>query len=115
MRAPEASGRPGPGSGRSTPGLTARVARVATLDHELDLWWSADADRYVFKDVEIFAQRLVEGRYPGMGPAIRAEGDRIAALLDADERWWDKSWAAWQPDPAWPVPRLPAGWASVPC
>ena len=56
---------------------------VDTLDHELDLWWAADADRYVWKDVEMFAQRLVEGRYPGMGDAIQAEGDRIAALLDA--------------------------------
>ncbi|MFI7081746.1 DUF402 domain-containing protein [Micromonospora sp. NPDC049903] len=88
---------------------------VDTLDHELDLWWAADTDRYVFKDVEIFAQRLVEGRYPGMGEAIRAEGDRIAALLDAGERWWDESWATWRPDPAWSTPRLPTGWAAVPC
>ncbi|GGM41089.1 hypothetical protein GCM10011608_27320 [Micromonospora sonchi] len=87
---------------------------VDTLDHELDLWWVADADRYVFKDVEIFAQRLVEGRYPGMGEAIRAEGDRIAALLDAGERWWDECWAAWQPEPTWIVPRLPANWAAIP-
>lgn len=87
---------------------------VDTLDHELDLWWAADADRYVFKDVEMFAQRLVEGRYPGQGEAIRAEGDRIAALLDAGERWWDESWSTWQPDPAWPVPHLPTNWAAIP-
>ncbi|TDC85302.1 DUF402 domain-containing protein [Micromonospora sp. KC606] len=87
---------------------------VDTLDHELDLWWPAGADRYVWKDVEMFAQRLAEGRYPGMADAIRAEGDRIAALLDAGERWWDENWAFWKPDPAWPVPRLPAGWDTVP-
>ncbi|MEV0154484.1 hypothetical protein AB0H57_12195 [Micromonospora sp. NPDC050686] len=50
-----------------------------------------------------------------MGAAIRAEGDRIAALLDAGKRWWAESWADWRPDPAWPVPGLPAGWAAVPC
>ncbi|WP_233564865.1 ribonuclease FAU-1 family protein [Micromonospora musae] len=88
---------------------------VDTLDHELDLWWGADAERYVWKDVELFAQRLVEGRYPGMAEAIRAEGDRIAALLDAGQRWWDESWAAWTPDPSWLVPRLPDGWHTVPC
>ncbi|MET8119762.1 DUF402 domain-containing protein [Micromonospora sp. NPDC005189] len=87
---------------------------VDTLDHELDLWWGADADRYVWKDVEIFAQRLVEGRYPGMGDAIQAEGDRIAALLDAGERWWDPAWAQWQPDPAWSASPLSAGWNEVP-
>ncbi|WP_229398365.1 DUF402 domain-containing protein [Micromonospora okii] len=88
---------------------------VDTLDHELDLWWAAGAERYEFKDVELLDQRLAEGRYPGMGEAIRAEGDRIAALLDAGERWWDPAWARWRPDPAWPVPRLPAGWDTVPC
>ncbi|WP_233583820.1 DUF402 domain-containing protein [Micromonospora sp. CV4] len=87
---------------------------VDTLDHELDLWWGADADRYVWKDVEMFAQRLVEGRYPGMADAIRGEGDRIAALLDAGQRWWDPAWAAWRPDPSWSAPRLPAGWDEVP-
>ena len=24
-------------------------------------------------------------------------------------------WARWRPDPAWPVPMLPAGWDTVPC
>ncbi|MEU7959265.1 hypothetical protein [Micromonospora humida] len=47
--------------------------------------------------------------------AIRAEGDRIAALLDAGQRWWDAGWAHWRPDPSWPVPQLPPGWAAVPC
>ncbi|MFI9640691.1 hypothetical protein ACIG87_11590 [Micromonospora sp. NPDC051925] len=50
-----------------------------------------------------------------MAAAIRAEGDRIADLLDAGQRWWDTGWADWRPDPSWPVPRLPAGWDSVPC
>jgi hypothetical protein len=54
------------------------------------LWWPADADRYVWKDVEQFEQRIAEGRYPGMTEAIRAEGNRIANLLDAGQRWWDE-------------------------
>lgn len=87
---------------------------VDTLDHELDLWWAADADRYAWKDVEEFEQRLVEGRYPGRAAAIRAEGQRIAALLDAGHRWWDEGWASWRPDPAWLPPSLPSDWADLP-
>jgi hypothetical protein len=83
---------------------------IDTLDHELDLWWAADSECYVWKDVEEFEQRLVEGRYPGMGDAIRTEGRRIAGLLDAGQRWWDETWASWQPDPMWLAPDLPDGW-----
>ncbi|HEY0700327.1 MAG TPA: DUF402 domain-containing protein [Micromonospora sp.] len=87
---------------------------IDTLDHELDLWWAADAPGYVWKDVELFEQRLTEGRYPGRGEEIRAEGRRIAALLDAGHRWWDERWADWTPESAWPVPELPADWLTEP-
>jgi hypothetical protein len=83
---------------------------IDTLDHELDIWWPAGAERYEWKDVDLFEQRVAQGRYPGMAGNIRAEGQRIAALLDAGERWWDGDWAAWRPDPAWPLPELPVGW-----
>jgi hypothetical protein len=87
---------------------------IDTLDHELDLWWPVDEPRYRWKDVEKFEQRLADGWYQGLGAAIRAEGNRNAAQLDAGERWWDEAWAAWWPDPSWPLPTLPAGWESVP-
>src|SRR5690606_5523543 len=87
---------------------------IDTLDHELDLWWAAGEDSYEWKDVEKFRERVAEGRYPGQSDAIRAEGERIAALLDAGQQWWDDSWASWQPDPAWPAPDLPHGWDTMP-
>jgi hypothetical protein len=87
---------------------------IDTLDHELDLWWPAGEPTYQWKDVELFEERVVEGRYPGVEEAIRAEGRRIAAALDAGQRWWDEGWATWEPDPAWPVPALPSDWAAVP-
>ena len=34
----------------------------------------------------------------------------MTAELEAGRRWWSDSWAAWEPDPTWPVPRLPRGW-----
>jgi len=84
-----------------------------TLDHELDIVWPAGASAYEWKDVEEFA-RTGELRYPGRVAEIQAEGDRIAALLDGEECWWDEGWADWQPDPAWSARQLPEGWAEVP-
>ncbi|WP_207193248.1 DUF402 domain-containing protein [Myceligenerans indicum] len=84
-----------------------------TLDHELDVWWAADAETYEFKDVEDF-ETTGPARYPGRMEQIRAEGARIAALLDARDHWWDKAWADWTPDASWTAPDLPANWATVP-
>jgi hypothetical protein len=84
-----------------------------TLDHELDLVWPAGAPSYEWKDVELFAE-TGELRYPGRVAQIQAEGDRIAALLDSGERWWDEGWANWRPDPAWTPRRLREGWTGVP-
>ncbi|GIH04605.1 hypothetical protein Rhe02_26720 [Rhizocola hellebori] len=85
-----------------------------TLDHELDLLWRVGAPTWEWKDVEEFA-KTGEARYPGRVHEIQAEGDRVAKLLDAGERWWDESWASWQPDPQWAAPTLPAHWEEVPC
>jgi hypothetical protein len=87
---------------------------IDTLDHELDLWWPATSPSYIWKDVELFEQRVAEGRYPGFDDEIRAEARRIAAALDAGQRWWDEAWSVWEPDPSWTVPTLPDGWEAVP-
>ncbi|MBV1848790.1 DUF402 domain-containing protein [Catellatospora tritici] len=80
-----------------------------TLDHELDLHWAPGAPRWEWKDEVEFAQ-TGPVRYPGRMEAIQAEGDRVARLLDAGERWWSDSWADWRPDPRWLPRQLPAGW-----
>ena len=45
--------------------------------------------------------------------AIRAEGARVAAELEAGRRWWSDDWATWTPDPAWRLPELPTSWRVV--
>ncbi len=85
-----------------------------TLDHELDLLWRTGSPTWEWKDVDEFAE-TGERRYPGRVEQIQAEGDRVAKLLDAGERWWDDSWASWQPDPRWTAPTMPADWEDVPC
>ncbi|HEX6684164.1 MAG TPA: DUF402 domain-containing protein [Candidatus Limnocylindrales bacterium] len=84
-----------------------------TLDHELDLVWDAGAPTWQWKDEEAFAS-TGELRYPGRTAEIRAEGERIAKLLDAGERWWDESWASWVPDDSYGVPLVPSNWTEIP-
>ena len=84
-----------------------------TLDHELDLWWGEGEPRWEWKDVDKFAE-TGPARYPRRMAEIQAEGDRIAALLDAGERWWDEGWRDWRPDPAWTVPALGTTWQDLP-
>ena len=83
---------------------------IDTLDHELDIWVEPSG-RYRFKDDERLDGWVELGRWSAAEvAAIRAEGARLAAELDAGRRWWSEDWAAWEPDPRWEVPELPAGW-----
>jgi hypothetical protein len=72
-----------------------------TQDLELDIWAPVDGP-WEWKDVELLEQRVDEGRFTADQAAwIRSEGDRVGALLDAGERWWDDAWASWAPDEGW--------------
>jgi hypothetical protein len=85
-----------------------------TLDHELDLWVPAGGGGWAWKDRERLEERVADGRFtPAEAAAIHAEGERVAAALDAGRRWWNDAWADWAPDPAWPVPVLRADWAEL--
>jgi predicted RNA-binding protein associated with RNAse of E/G family len=75
-----------------------------TQDLELDIWVPPGRP-WEWKDEELLADRVREGRFTDEQViAIRAEGNRIAAELDAGRRWWDDAWAGWVPDPSWPTP-----------
>jgi hypothetical protein len=85
-----------------------------TLDHELDIWIPAGG-AWRWKDRERVEASIAAGRYtPEEGAAIFAEGERVARELDAGRRWWDDSWATWEPDPSWTPQPLPEGWDAVP-
>ena len=69
-----------------------------TQDLELDIWIPAGGT-WQLKDSELLDQRVREGRFTqDQARAIRAEGDRVIAELDAGHRWWDERWAEWSPD-----------------
>lgn len=85
-----------------------------TLDHELDIWIPADGGAWVWKDCDRLERSVHDGRFTeAEADAVRAEGARVAAELDAGRRWWDERWARWEPDRAWPVPALREDWAAV--
>ena len=83
---------------------------VDTMDHELDIVIEPNG-RWRFKDEELLDDWIRLGRWTEAEvAAIRAEGARIAAELEAGRRWWSEDWADWQPDPAWRGGDLPEGW-----
>ncbi len=59
-------------------------------------------------------ERVAEGRFTAAeADEIRAGARRVGAELRERGPWWDEAWAAWEPDPGWPVPALPPGWDQV--
>lgn len=85
-----------------------------TQDLELDLV-VLPGGSWRFKDDEKLEDWIARGRWtPAEVEAIRAEGRRLAARLEAGERWWSEDWAAWTPDAAWTAPPLPDDWWEAP-
>ena len=83
---------------------------IDTQDHELDIVIQPRGE-WRFKDEEWLDKWVELGRWTKAEvAAIRAEGDRIAAELEAGRRWWSESWADWEPDPGWRGGNLPDGW-----
>ena len=81
-----------------------------TEDLELDVWVAAGGE-WSFKDEELLDVRVREGRFTADEVAsIRRLGDEIGSMLDRDDRWWDASWASWQPDQGWRSPTLRPDW-----
>jgi len=81
------------------------------VDHCLDVLIPPDRSTWTWKDEEELAEAVRLGIYTGeQAAAFRAEGERAARRLLDGEPPFDRDWAGWRPDPAWPVPALPDGW-----
>jgi Protein of unknown function (DUF402) len=82
-----------------------------TQDLELDIVVSPDGSWRV-KDDDKLEGWIERGRWTqDEVEAIRAEGRRLGRELDRGRRWWSDDWATWLPDPKWPQPAIPEGWA----
>jgi uncharacterized protein len=76
-----------------------------TFDHKLDLIVEADG-AWRWKDEDELEEAARRGILDAA--AVRAEGERVLAAWP-----FPTGWEAWRPDPAWPVPQLPAGWENA--
>jgi hypothetical protein len=77
-------------------------------DELLDLVRMRDG-RWRWKDEDELAEAVLRGYVTNdEAAATRAEAERVIAA-DA----FPTGWEAWEPDPSWPAPGLPAGWDVV--
>ena len=76
-----------------------------TFDEKLDLIVRPDGS-YRWKDEDELEQAAALGLLDA--DEVRAEAQRVI------REWpFPTGWEHWRPDPSWPVPQLPAGWACV--
>jgi hypothetical protein len=84
------------------------------MDHLLDVVIEPDLS-WRWKDEEELAEAVRLGLLTPQGAdAIRAEGERVIAQLEARQSPFCDGWEHWQPNPAWPIPELPGGWDELP-
>lgn len=81
----------------------------------LDLWREPAADEWHRKDDDELDWAVAVGRCSSdRATAIRAEAERAIDTIASRTEPFDVDWAAWRPDPNWPVPRAPANWRTAP-
>lgn len=85
-----------------------------SMDHILDVVIDRDLSWH-WKDEDELAEAVRIGLVaPDQAAAIRAEGERVIQRLEDRLAPFSAGWDRWQPDPAWPVPRLPDDWERLP-
>ncbi|MEB3964015.1 DUF402 domain-containing protein [Streptomyces kunmingensis] len=87
---------------------------VDSEDHFLDL--SVYQDRsWRWHDEDEFAQAQAAGLMSAARAAgVRAAGRRAVEVIEEWGQPFSDGWEHWRPDPAWPVPELPADWDRTP-
>ena len=85
-----------------------------TQDLELDVVVDLDG-RWEWKDRELMPERVAAGRVSqAVSDQAFAEAERVIAMVESGDTWWDPAWAAWTPPPGWVPEPLPEGWATAP-
>lgn len=80
---------------------------VWTSDHVLDVEVEPDG-RVSFKDEHELVAAVEQGRYtPEQAERFHADAREAIAVVEAWGPPYCEDWAAFRPDPAWPLPELP--------
>ncbi|MEM7337723.1 MAG: DUF402 domain-containing protein [Actinomycetota bacterium] len=75
-------------------------------DLELDFIVWPDGS-WEMKDYELLDERVAEGRStPALRTWLEEQKGEFSAALDRGDRWWDTSWAEWEPPEGWVGPAL---------
>lgn len=81
-----------------------------TADNVLDIVIEPDLSSWRWKDEHELEEAVRVGRFtPAEATAVRAEGRRALATLEARAWPFDRDWSTWRPDPAWPTPTFVDG------
>lgn len=81
------------------------------LDQMLDIVAAADLSEWTWKDEDELEATVALGRLSQVeADAVRAEGERVIAALNARRPPFSEPWDRWRPDPSWPLASLPQGW-----
>jgi hypothetical protein len=91
------------------------LARTATgfdtEDYWLDIVVSPDRSEWRWKDEDQLKEAVAMGMYsPAKACEIRAEGERVIGLLQANQPPFCDGWENWQAPGDWNIPSLPEGW-----
>jgi hypothetical protein len=82
-----------------------------TVDHLLDVVVELDRSSWRWKDEDELEEGVGAGMFsPADARRFRSWGERARDRVLRGDPPFDRDWSAWRPDPAWPVPELPAGW-----
>lgn len=73
-----------------------------TIEPDLSWQWKDEDEFTIAQEMGIFT--------PEQAAAIRAEGERIIADVEARRPPFDGSYERWRPEPSWTQPTMPAGW-----
>lgn len=79
-------------------------------DHVLDVIVELDGS-WRWKDEDELREAVRLGLFTqDEASSFYRDGERAVAMLRDHEPPFDRDWSSWQPDSAWPPPRLPEGW-----
>ena len=85
-----------------------------TMDHLLDVVASPDRSEWRWKDEDEFREAEAIGVYSSEeARAIRAEGERVIKLMQANQSPFCDGWEKWSPPAEWRIPELPANWDNI--
>jgi hypothetical protein len=87
---------------------------IDSEDHYLDLSVYPDHSWRWHDEDEFEQARRVGLMDAGQAGAVRDAGRRALGVIEAWGHPFPDGWPDWRPDPAWPVPALPADWDRTP-